>query len=125
MIQFRVFCQLILSTQKAWSGLSPTRNRVHLRLWGLSFPSVEIQSEPVQDFLGPKVRTQTFESPKNASWEFDGDRTGSEVYSYTQKKRVQKQCPWGTIATTCTNSTLFHMKKMPLKCGEHFIDFWS
>ena len=24
-------------SQKTWSGLSPTRNPVHLRLWGLSF----------------------------------------------------------------------------------------
>ncbi len=30
-------------SQKAWSGLSPMRNPVHLRLWGLSFPSVESQ----------------------------------------------------------------------------------
>ncbi len=40
-----------LSTQKAWSGLSPTRNPVHLGLWGLSFPSVESQSETLFLFL--------------------------------------------------------------------------
>ncbi len=37
------------TTQKAWSGLSPTRNPDHsiLRLWGLNFPSVESQLEPL------------------------------------------------------------------------------
>ncbi len=38
-------------SQKAWSGLSPTRNPVHLGLWGLSFPSVESQSETLFLFL--------------------------------------------------------------------------
>ncbi len=38
-------------SQKAWSGLSPTRNPVHLRLWGLSFPSVESQLESLFLFL--------------------------------------------------------------------------
>ena len=65
--------------QKAWSGLSPTRNPVHLGLWGLSFPSVESQSElglwwvpghtQSPSSLGPKIRIQTHWSPKNASWE--------------------------------------------------------
>ncbi len=30
-----------------WSGRSPMRNPVHLRLRGLSFPSVESQLEPL------------------------------------------------------------------------------
>ncbi len=72
---------LLLFSQKAWSGLSPTRNPVHLRLWGLSFPSVESQLEPLffcvwwvpgqtqsPSSLGPKVRIQTHGSPRNASW---------------------------------------------------------
>ncbi len=41
----------VCRTQKAWSGLSPTTNPVHLRLWGLSFPSVESQLEPSFLFL--------------------------------------------------------------------------
>ncbi len=44
------------ASQKAWSGLSPTRNPVHLRLWGLSFPSVESQLESGGSLVRPKVR---------------------------------------------------------------------
>ncbi len=80
--------------QKAWSGLSPSRNPVHLRLWGLSFPSVESQLEPLQfetgtgqtqspSSLGPKVRIQTHGSPKNASWEIV--TTGKKEREVTDK----------------------------------------
>ena len=37
--------------QKEWSGLSPTRNPIHLRLWGLSYPSVKRLVEPLFLFL--------------------------------------------------------------------------
>ena len=61
-------------SQKAWSGLSPRRNPVHLRLWGLSFSvlgdvanwdSGQTQSP---SSLGPKVQIQT-RSLKNAFWD--------------------------------------------------------
>ncbi len=42
---------LLWESQKAWSRLSPSRSPVHLGLWGLSFPSVESQSETLFLFL--------------------------------------------------------------------------
>ena len=62
-------------TQKTWSGLSPTRNPVHLRLWGLSFsvlgdmPNWDSGQTQSPSSLGPKVRIQTHESLKYAFWE--------------------------------------------------------
>ena len=57
--------KFILATQKTWSGLSPTRNPVHLRLWGLSFSVLKDmpnwdskvqKSEFYRILVRPKVR---------------------------------------------------------------------
>ena len=63
-------------SQKTWSGLSPTRNPVHLRLWGLSFsvlgdvPNWDSGQTQSPSSLGPKVRIQTHRSLKYAFWVF-------------------------------------------------------
>ena len=66
-------------TQETWSRLSPTRNQVHLRFWGLSFPvlgdvpnwdsgqtkspsSILLWSDPKSEFSGT-------ESPDPDPWE--------------------------------------------------------
>ncbi len=112
-----------IPAQKAWSGLSPTRNPVHLRLCrGLSIPSVESQLESLflwvpgktqsSSSLGPKVRIQTHGNPKNASWEYTGSKPGLYRMNFISVVTMEK--PLNSTLTTVNESNTVWRKTMEL-----------